>query len=507
MVFYRKYRSQTVGELDLKEVREKLTSILQSKDIAHAFLFTGPRGLGKTSAARILAKAVNCERKLKVEKALRSSEPKDLRRELKIDKNNNSQLSTLNSQLDNIEPCNQCDTCISITNGSNIDVLEIDAASNRGIDEIRSLRERVKYAPSAASKKVYIIDEVHMLTNEAFNALLKTLEEPPAHVIFILCTTERTKIPQTILSRVFVVRFATPTLFEMRTSIQRIINGEKLEVEEGVVDALFALSQGSFRDAHKFLEELVQISKGKKITKADLESRFHIGSVEQEAEKLLSALAIYDSKEALSIIEKMNATGCDFVFVTEVLVGMLREHMLYLSGFESKVKKSPFVIQDVSRLLEMLDEAYRLIKTSVLPQLPLELAVIEWAASKIPKGKLSLDPENLRTEGQISNFSKKIEENAVPLQQSSNHSNSNNPDNNHFLYQLIDEVKKTNQTVAGLLRGCKVKLHNDTQLVLETPFSFHKDKLNEAQNLEVIESALGVISTNKIDLQIVAKVG
>src|SRR3990167_4121885 len=144
MVFYRKYIPQTIEELDSSEVRNKLVSFLSKRSSIHALLFTGPKGLGKTSAARIVAKVVNCEKQKKGE----------------------------------IEPCNKCSQCISITSGTNIDVLEIDGASNRGIDEIRDLREKVRLSPAGAHKKVYIIDEVHMLTTEAFNALLKTLQEP-----------------------------------------------------------------------------------------------------------------------------------------------------------------------------------------------------------------------------------------------------------------------------------------------------------------------------------------
>jgi DNA polymerase-3 subunit gamma/tau len=173
MVFYRKYRPQKIEELDSASVRENLYSIFSKGNYPHAFLFTGPKGLGKTSAARIVAKIVNCEKKAKGK----------------------------------IEPCNKCDQCQSIASGSNLDVLEIDGASNRGIDEIRDLREKIKLAPFKASKKVYIIDEVHMLTTEAFNALLKTLEEPPAHVLFILCTTEQHKVPATIASRCFRINF------------------------------------------------------------------------------------------------------------------------------------------------------------------------------------------------------------------------------------------------------------------------------------------------------------
>ena len=162
--YYLKYRPNKIKELDLKEVRESLNKIVKSGKISHAFLFSGPKGSGKTSAARIIAKIVNCERRKK------------------------------NQQ----EPCSRCEQCKSISQGANIDVIELDAASHRGIDDVRSLRDAVKLAPAKAPKKVYIIDEAHMLTTEASNALLKTLEEPPKHVMFILATTNPEKLIDTI---------------------------------------------------------------------------------------------------------------------------------------------------------------------------------------------------------------------------------------------------------------------------------------------------------------------
>lgn len=210
MVFYRKYRPQTIAQLDSEAVREKLLSVLSSKSIPHAFLFTGPKGLGKTSTARIVAKALNCEKKA----------------------------------AGAVEPCNKCDQCVSITNGTNFDVLEIDGASNRGIDEIRDLREKVKLAPISSAKKVYIIDEVHMLTNEAFNALLKTIEEPPEHVVFMFCTTEPHKVPETILSRCFHIAFKKATIPELVHSFERIAKGEKLTVDSDVFGEIAKLSDG-----------------------------------------------------------------------------------------------------------------------------------------------------------------------------------------------------------------------------------------------------------------------
>src|SRR3990167_6431951 len=257
MVFYRKYRPQTIEELDSKAVRDALTAVLSGKNISHAFLFTGPKGLGKTSTARIVAKAVNCER-LVNQRLASSSKEKKL----------NADGYTLDAS---VEPCNKCYQCTSITNGTNVDVLEIDGASNRGIDEIRDLREKVRLSPAGAFKKVYIIDEVHMLTTEAFNALLKTLEEPPEHVIFILCTTEPHKVPQTIASRCFHMAFKKATANELVRAFLRIAKKEKISVDKEALFKISEFSDGSFRDGVKILEEIYSEVGNKKITKETVE--------------------------------------------------------------------------------------------------------------------------------------------------------------------------------------------------------------------------------------------
>ena len=222
MTLYLKYRPQSLADLDLDLVREELTKIVASGNIPHALLFAGPKGTGKTSAARIMAKIVNCE----------SKNP----------------------------PCNKCQQCLSIMKGNNIDVIELDAASNRGIDDIRVLRDTVKLAPASSRKKVYIIDEAHMLTTEASNALLKTLEEPPDHVYFILATTNPEKLIDTIKSRTTLIQFTKATTEETKRSLKRIIKKEKfitksvMLIKNEELDQIIKLSEGSFRDAVKLLE-------------------------------------------------------------------------------------------------------------------------------------------------------------------------------------------------------------------------------------------------------------
>jgi DNA polymerase III subunit gamma/tau len=226
---YRKYRSQTFADLVGQEAtRRALQGAIASDRVSHAYLFSGTRGTGKTSTARLLAKALNCLRRAPGES----------------------------------EPCNACESCLQVQGGSALDLIEIDAASNRGIDEIRDLRERVNLAPAVGRRKVYIIDEAHMLTPEAFNALLKTLEEPPEHVMFVLCTTESNKVPPTVLGRCqqFVFRRFTDQQIEAR--LAHIAEREEIVVEPEAFQVIARVAQGSMRDAIGLLDQLVPLASG-----------------------------------------------------------------------------------------------------------------------------------------------------------------------------------------------------------------------------------------------------
>ena len=231
ITLYRKYRpkdfSEIAGESDIVKT---LKNSLDNDRISHAYLFSGPRGVGKTTSARLIAKGVNC-----LKNGISSS------------------------------PCNECENCREIDNGSFIDLIEIDAASNRGIDEIRELKDKINYQPSKGRKKIYIIDEVHMLTKEAFNALLKTLEEPPEHVIFILATTEPDKILPTIISRCQRYDFKSLTYIEVKDKLSEICCGENVEIDEGSLGLIYESSGGSMRDAISILERVIITYLGEKI--------------------------------------------------------------------------------------------------------------------------------------------------------------------------------------------------------------------------------------------------
>ena len=494
MVFYRKYRPQKLEELDITGVREKLSSIVKSGDIPHAFLFAGPKGLGKTSAARILTKAISCEEKLK--KRIKNQKGEILEKKT-IEQSNN----------ETIEPCNSCEACITITNGSNLDVIEIDAASNRGIDEIRELREKIKFTPLALVRKVYIIDEVHMLTTEAFNALLKTLEEPPSHALFILCTTEPWKLPETILSRTFFVQFEKPTPQEFLRSIGRIVKAENLQMDNDVFDEIFDLSSGSFRDGAKIIEELSMASKDKRITKELLETSYKTHSIENEIYVLLVSLESKKTKEALLVVDRLACKGMDFKVVTEKIVGYLHNMLLKRAGLSTIRQEVNKDIKDLDvyqleKLIEYFSAAYKELKFSVLSQLPLEMAIIKWCEIDVgdQRSKIKDQKETEKREDKSDKDTK-----TVTQKENTNLPDSNKTNNGQdLLKELIDRIKVDSQTVAGVLRSCRLQI-KDTEITIIAPSKFHNDKLSDVKIKEIVAKRAGEIMGKKIELTVQMK--
>ncbi|HBB76314.1 MAG: DNA polymerase III, subunit gamma and tau [Candidatus Levybacteria bacterium RIFOXYA1_FULL_41_10] len=444
MVFYLKYRPQRIVDLDSEQVREKLSSIVLGKNLPHAFLFTGPKGLGKTSAARILAKIINCTNR-------KPSDP---------------------------EPCNKCIQCKSITEGTNLDVMEIDAASNRGIDEIRDLREKIRLSPISAKKKVYIIDEIHMLTTEAFNALLKTLEEPPNHAVFILCTTEIHKVPDTIMSRCFQVVFKEASEGELVRSLQRVLRGEGMNVDKDALSQIASLSDGSFRDGVKILEEVARAAGRKKITKELIGESYKVSSITKDVYDLIDFLSQRDLKSAVSLINALEEKGTDARFFTEELVSQIHGVLLKKLGIVEGVSDVSLSIEEIKNLFALISESYSAVKYSFLPFLPLEIAVIDWSQKKdsiigIP-------------------FEKTLEEPAP---------NGLTPKHDKILLDLIDVVKRDNYSIAGVLRACSIKI-NGKDAVIETPYKFHKERLDEPSTRSLLANTLNEMMGKKINLEI-----
>src|SRR3990167_4426385 len=291
LIFARKFRPQTFDEIIGQEpVAETLKNAILKNRVAQSFLFTGSRGVGKTSTARILAKSLNCEK---------GPTP---------------------------TPCNQCTACTEITGGSSLDVLEIDGASNRGIEEIRNLRENVKFKPVTGRYKVYIIDEVHMLTGEAFNALLKTLEEPPGHVKFIFATTEVHKVPLTILSRCQRFNFKRIPIEVMAKKLKEVARDEKIKISEGAVFLIAKQAEGSLRDAESLLDQLASFAEAE-IKESDI--AFSLGLTESDIYfSLLESLKERDSKTILRTMAQVVEQGKDLIQFAKGLLELFRNLMV-----------------------------------------------------------------------------------------------------------------------------------------------------------------------------------
>jgi len=509
MVFYRKYRPQTIDELDSSSVRDTLHAVLQ-KDTPHAFLFTGPKGLGKTSTARIVAKVVNCE----------------------------------NRKKGSIEPCNTCEQCISITTGNNIDILEIDAASNRGIDEIRELKEKIRLAPVLAKRKVYIIDEVHMLTTEAFNALLKTLEEPPDHAMFILCTTEAHKVPETIVSRCFQIHFKPATEEELVRSFKRIVIGEKLQIDDDVLKYIASLADRGFRDGVKILEEVSLLAQNKPITKEFIGESYKI-NVQTSVTALLKMLHQKNAKSGLTIIKELAEQGVDIKYFTTnflTAVHLMLLQKIEVEGGDSvdpilKTLAETFDLREIKNLAELFTHASAEMKYAVFAQLPLELAVIEWCegpqineevkavgkASSVVVEEEQVSVSSLRK--QVGTMKKlkalygnqadkktpspdeevRITTTSVELMHVPGDGTITNEWLESFWNNLISEVKKYNHTVAGVLRGCKIKSYQDQKLVIQTAYAFHKERLDDMKNREALLQISKLLTGKDVEITVELK--
>ena len=302
-MLYLKYRPQTISEIDNSSVKERIISIIGAKKLPHAFLLVGPKGTGKTSTARIIAKSINCE-------------------------NNKRGTGT-----ESFEPCNACATCKAITAGTSIDIVEIDGASNRRIDDIRELNTNVKFMPVLARYKVYIIDEVHMLTTEAFNALLKTLEEPPAHVIFILATTEENKLPKTVKSRCVEIQFTKATQSDLISSLKRVCIGENVSVDRATLELVAKHSDFAFRDAHKLLEELL-VANATTVEKASV--LLGLSTLDND---LLSLIEKKDIKKIFELLEHFESKGGSFKMLIESMLNTLHVLLLKQKGIEKEGAK------------------------------------------------------------------------------------------------------------------------------------------------------------------------
>jgi len=363
LALYRKYRPKTFKEIIGQEhIVKTLTNQICSGMISHAYLFSGPRGTGKTTIARLLAKAVNCE----------------------------------NRKPNEFEPCNRCSSCIEINQNRAIDLIEIDAASNRGIDEMRELRKGISFTPSKSKYKVFIIDEAHQLTREAANALLKTLEEPPAHVIFILATTEIQKMIATILSRCQRFDFWNLTLAQITQRLELLCKKEKIEIEKPALELIATQARGSIRDAESLLDQVISFSytldQKAKITKEQIKHLLGIVDL-SSVSQFVDFLAQRNASKTIAYLQEILEKGNDPQEFIKTLIDYLRKGLLLKinpdlqnhSGIgltKEEIEKlqtqtKAFSESELQKLLQLFLQAENQIKYSSIPQLPIELAVVE----------------------------------------------------------------------------------------------------------------------------------
>jgi DNA polymerase-3 subunit gamma/tau len=475
-MYYTKYRPQKFSEiLKPNDAASALATQVKEGKTAHAYLFIGSRGTGKTTAARILAKALNCTNLLKAG-----------------------------------DPCCRCSNCKQVQNGSFMDLIEIDAASNRGIDDIRSLRDKIKLAPTGGLQKVYIIDEVHMLTTEAFNALLKTLEEPPEHATFVLCTTESHKVPETIKSRCQVFNFKRATVDQLVAKLKLICKAEGVKVSAGdkrtkttVVNEadlkkIALAAHGGYRDAETMLQQIVEGS-------LDVDS-FVSHQAEVSYAEFVGFLLTCDVNSALGLVNGLFDKGFDLHAWSIGLLNYLRD-LLFISAqaHEGLVDVSNEVFAqmeeqackfDSARLVEVIEAFVRAsseIKGSTIPQLPLELAVVGLCTEPVERPSVVSSVGPGAPNPDVGSGKPPVAKTITVESAGAEVTPTEDPSISEISEkwnEVIKEAKPFNHSVHALLKSTKPVNISGGYLVLEVYYAFHKERLESNKNREIVEKVV-----------------
>lgn len=489
-MFYTEYRPQKFSELlGAEHVTAAITGSLQKGNTAHAYFFTGGRGIGKTTTARLLAKALNCQNPI------------------------------TETHLDHVhyEPCGECASCKAIQSANHLDLIEIDAASNRGIDDIRVLRENVGLAPTMGNRKIYIIDEVHMLTNEASNALLKTLEEPPAHAYFILCTTNPEKVLDTIKSRCIQINFRRPDIAVLVQKLRKIADDQKFEIADEDLEKVALLAKGAYREAETYLEQLINGEK-------NLE---HLSIYSEGYVEITKLIYSKDLQGSIQFLNNLYANGINIETWTEKYIEYLRNLLFvkvgvavegsFLSTKEdaklAKVLSVDFLKDALKRFVQTVNE----FKLSPFPTIPVELAVIDLIVKEgkvlnnpQPENKVTpqkdKEPEANKAEP-IVEEKKKVKEKVAPSEPKEEAKNSEKPNtiarsavpSGKFPFkQLVESLKETNHSIYLLLSSCKPLTFNEGELTLLANYSFHKERVLSTKIRTIIEDTATKLCGGKV---------
>lgn len=487
---YRKWRPQTFEDIiGQKHITQTLINAISLNRISHAYIFSGPRGVGKTTTARILAKSLNC---------LKGPTP---------------------------HPCNKCERCIRITNGYSMDVVEIDGASNRGIDDIRDLRNKVKFVPAEGKYKVYIIDEVHMLTTEAFNALLKTLEEPPSHVIFIFATTNPHKIPSTILSRCQWFNFRRISLEDIVAKLKMIVKDEKLKIDDKALNIIARSSTGSMRDAESALDQIIAYC-GKDIISQSV--REVLGIIEEEVFfEFTEAIIKNDTLKGIELVNRTSDLGGDasqFVknlmeYVHNLSIAKVcQKEILNLQGIftedrERLLKQSKTIkLEKLFNIVDYLAETERKMRYTRHPWILLEMLVIKFTAGEnyplkeaeeekdehfidfSAKKDVSISSKkNAETREEVPP-KKKIQD-KIKSKEGSSVKTKESPINLELTQAwptILDRIKKTKMAVYSFIIANNLITIENNKLIIgfDKEYTFHKESLEKKNNKILLQELI-----------------
>jgi len=495
---YRKYRPQTFKEVvGQNHVKITLENEVLTDKVAQAYLFCGPRAVGKTTMARVLSKAINCTKR------------KD----------------------DKAEPCNKCESCLEITVGRSLDIIEIDAASHTGVDNVRdNIIASARVAPSKSKYKVFIIDEVHMLSISAFNALLKIIEEPPANVVFILCTTEIHKVPTTIISRCQRFDFKRISVIEIAKKLAYICQQEEVKIDKNILESVARKSEGYMRDAESLLGQIISIG-GKNITQEEADLVIPRSDL-KEIISLISSLAKKDSANGIKLVNGLVDGGVNLKTFTDDLIEILRKIMLgkinpSLSealalelgeSLEAAINEASqnLNLEQLIKYIERFIIAKNELRSSFIMQLPLELAIIELCLASSSMGAPQVNqitptpvvknnPEqvNIPTQSTVASSQSPSTNSLRPSSGQAGQvpsagsgqatGDSSLPEITDKWSEVLNQVKKYNHSLSFILRVCQPRNIEGNQLCLAFKYKFHKDRVNESSIKNIIDKVLNQV--------------